>query len=85
MTLHIEEDITGVFHLYILPPKKAGETIINVKRDNITRISFSVFANISQYTYNSSVACTKTPQGVLDNETSVAHVDKIGGDIISNS
>ena len=55
-TLHIEEDITGVFHLYILPPKNAGETIINVKRDNITRISFSVFPNISQYTYDSFVA-----------------------------
>ena len=75
-TLHIEEDITGVFHLYILQPKNAGETIINVKRDNITRISFSVFPNISQYTYDSFLACTKTPQRVLDNETSVAHVDK---------
>ena len=55
-TLHIEEDITGAFHLYILPPKNTGETIINVKRDNITRISFSVFPNISQYTYDSFVA-----------------------------
>ena len=84
-TLHIEEDITGVYHLYILPPKNAGETIINVKRDNITRISFSVFSNISRHTYDYFVACTKTPQRVLDNATSVAHVDKIGGDIISNS
>ena len=75
-TLHIEEDIMGVFYLYILPSKNAGETIINVKRDNITRIRFSVFPNISQYTYDSFVPCTETPQRVLENETSVAHVDK---------
>ena len=75
-TLHIEEDIMGVFYLYILPSKNAGETIINVKRDNITRICFSVFPNISQYTYDSFVPCTETPQRVLENETSVAHVDK---------
>ena len=74
--LHIEEDITGVFHLYILQPKNAAETIINVARDNITKISLSVFPNITQYTYDSFVACTKTPQRVLDNETSVTHVDK---------
>ena len=75
-TLHIEEDIMGVFHLYILPSKNAGETIINVKRDNITRIRFSVFPNISQYTCDSFVPCTETSQRVLENETSVAHVDK---------
>ena len=48
--VHIEQDITSVFHLYILPPKNAAETTINTARDNITRISFSVFPNISQYT-----------------------------------
>ena len=74
--VHIEKDSTGIFHLYILPPKNAAETIINVARDNITRISFSVFPSISQYIYDSFVTFTKTLPGALDNETSVAQVDK---------
>ena len=65
----------GVFHLYMLPSKNTGQTIINVKRDNITSISFLVFLNISQYTYD-SFGFAKTLQRVLDNETSVANVDK---------
>ena len=52
-------------------------TTINDARDRITRIRFSVFPKISQYTYDSFVTFGKTPQRVLDNEPSVAHVDKI--------
>ena len=62
--VHIEEDSTGVFHLYILPPKNAAETTINAATDNITRINFSVFPNISEYTYDSFVTFTRTPQRV---------------------
>ena len=62
-------------HVYIAT-KNAAETIINVARDNITKISFSVFPDISQYTCNSFVTFTKTPHIVLDNETSVAYVNK---------
>ena len=74
--VHIEEDSTGVFHLYILPLKHAAETTINASTGNITRISFSVFPSISQYTYDSFVTIAKTPQRVLDNKHSVEHVEK---------
>ena len=76
-TVHIEEDF-----IYIYCHPKTAE-ITNAARDSITRISFSVFLKMSQYTYDSFVTFAKTPQRVLDNEPSVAHVDKIGGDIIT--
>ena len=75
--LHIEEDSTGVFHLYILPSKNAAETTTNAARYNITRSSFSPFPNISQYTYDVFVTFAKnTLQRILDIEPLVAHVDK---------
>ena len=73
--VHIEEDSMGVFHLYILPPKNAAKITINAARDNITKISNSVFPNISQYSYNSFVNFTKTLLRVLDNEASVSSVN----------
>ena len=71
--VHIEEDSTGVFHLYILPLKHAAETTINASTDNITRISFSVFPSISQYTYDS---CDHRKDPTKYNKPFVEHVEK---------
>ena len=53
------------------------DNFINAARENTTkRISFSVSPNISQCIYGSFVTFAETPERVLDNEPSAAHVDK---------
>ena len=84
LTFHIQVSQQGAkgsiccrrFHLYTLPSTNAAQTTINAARGNITRISFSVFPKISQYTSDSFVTFAESPQRVLDNESSTAHVDK---------
>ena len=58
----MEEDTTGVFHLYILPPTNVTETTTNATSYSITITSASVFPIISQYTYNSFVTFQRAPK-----------------------
>ena len=48
MAVHIGEDTTDVFRLYILPSSNVAASTANVTTDNSKRTSFSVIPNISR-------------------------------------